>query len=79
MLTESKFYEATHMLPSTNPDRSVRSLFSAGKKTGEKVPAPLRYGLQNEYNVKKLFIHKTVEDQGLFISDGHVFIGIGIY
>ena len=83
MLTASKFYEATHMLPSTNPDRFVRSLASSDNKFGEKVPVPLRYGLYNESNAKKLFMQKhkklhknvTVEDQGLYITDQYSFIG----
>ena len=82
MITASKFYEATHMLATTKPDRFVKNILF-GNDLGENLPAPLRYGIQNENCARKMFIksHKkihqlvTIDDQGLTISDSHVFLG----
>lgn len=83
MLTASKFYRVSHMKPSTNPDRFVTSLLLGDSSYGENIPAPLKWGQQNEVIARKLFMkehkknhqHVEFEDQGLVISDNHVFLG----
>ena len=65
------------MLNTTNPDKFVKTILYGNSL------APLRYGIQHEDCARKMFIksHKkilqcvTYKDQGLTISDSHVFLG----
>ena len=84
MLTASKFYEITHLRPTTDPSRLIRSLIipnDFASKTN--LPPSLQWGIDHESVACKLFLkqhralHKRLKfnERGLIIDSENFFLG----